>query len=162
VQLSRLDDDSGTGSSSSDEVADEASTDEPDEAASASSTDNACQVLDQWLSNARERIRLASEMSLEDATLEDLDSLAEHAVAYVELAEDQLADVAPPEADAAGKALVATLQAYSGAIEQILGANEPGKDMTLELVEGMNTFNAAGSRIREIEEELVRIAERCD
>jgi len=78
------------------------------------------------------------------------------------LAEAQLADQAPPEAESAGKALVATLQAYSEAIEQILGANDPGKDVTIELVEGMNTFNDAGSRIREIEEELVRIAEECN
>jgi hypothetical protein len=56
-------------------------------------------------------------MSLEDATLEDLDSLAEHVDEYAAMAEAQLADQAPPEAEAAAKALAATLQAYSDAID---------------------------------------------
>ena len=109
----------------------------------------------------RERIGRAGEMSLEDATLEDLESLAEHVDEYAALAEAQLADQAPPEADAVGKALVATFQAYSDSIDQILGANDPGKDVALELTEGMNTFNDAGSRLHEIEEELARIAGEC-
>ena len=100
-------------------------------------------------------------MSLEDATLEDLDSLAQHVDEYAAMAEAQLADLAPPEAEAAGKALAATLQAYSDAVDQILGANDPGKDVALELTEGMNTFNDAGSRLNDIEAELGRIAEEC-
>ena len=124
--------------------------------------DGACADLEQWLAGARERIRLASEISLEDATLEDLDSPAEHAAEYAALADVQLADQAPPEVDAAGKALISTLRAYNAAIEQILGANDPGKDVTLELTSGMNTFNDAGSRLREIEDELIRIAEECE
>jgi ABC-type transporter Mla subunit MlaD len=100
-------------------------------------------------------------MSLEDATLEDLESLAEHVDEYAAIAEAQLADQAPPEAEAAAKVLVATLQAYSDSIDQILGANEPGKDVALELAEGMNTFNDAGSRLNEIEAELDRIAAEC-
>ena len=110
---------------------------------------------------ARERIQRASEMSLEDATLEDLDSLAEHVDEYAAMAEAQLADQAPPEAEAAAKALAATLQAYSDSIDQILSANDPGKDVALELTEGMNTFNDAGSRINDIEAELNTIAEEC-
>ena len=138
------------------------SSDESTDAASVSAVDGACADLEQWLVGARERIRLASEMSLDDATLEDLDSLADHAAEYAALAEDQLADQAPSGADAAGKALVSTLRAYSDSIEQILGANDPGKDVTLELTSGMNTFNEAGSRLREIEEELTHIAEECE
>jgi hypothetical protein len=121
----------------------------------------ACADLEPWLVNARERIQRASEMSLEDATLEDLDSLAEHVDEYAAMAEAQLADQAPPEAEAAAKALVATLRAYSDSIDQILGANEPDKDVALELTEGMNTFNEAGSRLNEIEAELDRIAAEC-
>jgi hypothetical protein len=128
----------------------------------AASTDaGACAGLEPWLASARERIQRASEMSLEDATLEDLESLAEHVDEYAAIAEAQLADQAPPEAEAAAKVLVATLQAYSDSIDQILGANEPGKDVALELTEGMNTFNDAGSRLNEIEAELDRIAAEC-
>ena len=127
----------------------------------ASTAAGACADLEQWLVGARERIQRASEMSLEDATLEDLESLAEHVDEYAAMAEAQLADQAPPEAEAAAKALVATLQAYSDAIDQILGANEPGKDVALELTEGMNTFNEAGSRLNDIEAELNRIAAEC-
>ncbi len=75
--------------------------------------------------------------------------------------EAQLADPPPPEAEAAGKALVATLRAYSDALGQILGAGGSSNDVALELSEGMNTFNEAGSRLREIEEELMRIASVC-
>ena len=138
------------------------SDDEPIEPASDVSVDGSCADLAEWLGNTRERIRLAVEMSLADATMEDLDVLAAHVTEYATLAEDQLANQPPPEAEAAGKALVSTLHAYSDALEQILGAGDPGKDVALELTEGMNTFNDAGSRLRDIEAELVRIAGECD
>ena len=77
------------------------------------------------------------------------------------MAEAQLADQAPPEAKAAAKSLAATFQAYSDAIDQILGANDPDKDVALELTEGMNTCNDAGSRLNDIEAELSRIAGEC-
>ena len=120
-----------------------------------------CADLELWLAEARERIERAGEMSLQDATLEDLDRLAEHVDEYAAMAEAQLASQAPPEAEAAGKALAATLQAYSDAVDQILGANDPGKDVAVELTEGMNTFNDAGSRLSDIEAELNRIAGEC-
>ena len=63
--------------------------------------------------------------------------------------------------DALAKALAATFQAYSDAVDQILGANDPGKDVTVELTEGMNTFNDAGSRLNDIEAELNTIAADC-
>jgi hypothetical protein len=142
-----------------------ATTDAPDDESegtpAASMATGACADLEQWLAGARERIQRAGEMSLEDATLEDLDSLAEHVDEYAELAEAQLAEQAPPEAEAAAKALAATLQAYSDSIDQILTANDPGKDVALEMVEGMNTFNDAGSRLNDIEAELNTIAEEC-
>jgi hypothetical protein len=84
--------------------------------------------------------------------------VAEHADEYAALAEAQLADQAPPEAETAGKALATTFRAYSDAINQILSANDPDKDAALELTEGMNTFNDAGSRLNQIEAELNRIA----
>ena len=100
-------------------------------------------------------------MSLADATLEDLDSLAAHVSEYAELAEAQLADPPPPEAEAVGKALVATLRAYSDALGQIVGAGDSSNDVAPELSEGMNTFHEAGARLLEIEEELTRIAQEC-
>lgn len=134
---------------------------EPDEDVSASVADDACADLEPWLASTRERIRRAGEMSVEDATLADLDSMAEHMSEYAALAEAQLAESTPPEAEAAGQALAATLNAYSGAIEQILGAADPGKDTVLELAGGMNTFNAAGARLQESEAELASIAGEC-
>jgi hypothetical protein len=139
----------------------DATVDESEGTPAASTATGACADLEQWLTGARERIQRAGEMSLEDATLEDLDNLAEHADEYAALAEAQLADQAPPEAEAAGKALATTLRAYSDAINQILSANDPDKDAALELTEGMNTFNDAGSRLNEIEAELNRIAAEC-
>jgi hypothetical protein len=142
-------------------IAEDSAGDESVATPAASVAAGACADLETWLADARERIQRASEMSLEDATLEDLDSLAEHVDEYAAMAEAQLADQAPPEAEAAAKALVATLQAYSDSIDQILGANESGKDVALELTEGMNTFNDAGSRLNEIEAELDGIAAEC-
>jgi hypothetical protein len=138
-----------------------AADDESEGSPAASTATGVCADLEPWLTGARERIQRAGEMSLEDATLEDLDSVAEHADEYAALAEAQLADQAPPEAEAAGKALATTLRAYSDAINQILSANDPDKDAALELTEGMNTFNDAGSRLNEIEAELTRIAAEC-
>ncbi len=100
-------------------------------------------------------------MSLDDATLVDLESLAAHVGKYAALAEEQLADQPPAEAEAAGKSLVSTLRAHSSALEQILGADNAGNDVSLELTEVMNTFNDAGSRLGEIEDELGQIAEEC-
>ena len=120
-----------------------------------------CAELERWLGEARARIQQAGAMSVEDATLSDLASAAEHVAAYRQLAADQLADQAPPEAEAASKALVASLSAYGDAMEQILGAADPGKDTVVELTSGMNTFNDAGARLQEIEQELSRIAAAC-
>jgi len=146
----------------SDEAGAEDSTDDGSASTPAASmAAGACTDLEPWLADARERIQRVGEMSLEDATLEDLDSLAEHVDEYAAMAEEQLADQAPPEAEAAAKALGATFQAYGDAIDQILGANDPDKDVALELTEAMNTFNDAGSRLNEIEAELDRIASEC-
>ena len=142
-------------------AATDATVDESEGTPAASTATGACADLEQWLTGARERIQRAGEMSLEDATLEDLDNLAEHADEYAALAEAQLADQAPPEAETAGKALATTFRAYSDAINQILSANDPDKDAALELTEGMNTFNDAGSRLNDIEAELNRIAAEC-
>ena len=129
--------------------------------ASTAAVNGSCAELERWLGDTRERIRLAAEMSLDDATLEDLDILAAHVGEYAALAEAQLADQPPEEAEAVGKALISTLRAYSGALEQILGADDPSNDVALEMTDAMNTFNDAGSRLGQIEEELVRIAEEC-
>ena len=157
LQLADLESGSDTGTAA---ILD-AAADESEGTPAASTATGACADLEQWLAGARERIQRAGEMSLEDATLEDLDSLAEHVDEYAAMAEAQLAEQAPPEAEAAAKALAATLQAYSDSIDQILTANDPGKDVALELTEGMNTFNDAGSRLNDIEAELNTIAEEC-
>ena len=147
------------GDEASDEGADETTAAPADETSALASGD--CAELERWVGEAQARIQQAGAMSVEDATLSDLASAAEHVAAYRQLAADQLADQAPPEADAAGKALVATLNAYGDAMEQILGAAEPGKDTVVELTSGMNTFNEAGTRLQQIEEELGRIAAAC-
>jgi hypothetical protein len=139
---------------------------EEDEAAAeetpaSAATDGDCAELEQWLAATRERIEQAAEMSVEDATLEDPDAMAEHVADYAALADAQLAEAVPAEAVAANKALAATFNAYSSSIQQILEADDPDKDTALELTEGMNTFNAAGERIRSIEDELARIAGEC-
>jgi hypothetical protein len=158
VQLAELGE--GAGAATAEPVAEEGDAGTPDEAA-ISSTDGACADLDAWLVATRGRIQQAAEMSLEDATLEDPDSMAEHVQAYAALADAQRAEAAPAEAAAVNKALAATFNAYSSSIQQILEADDPEKDTALELTEGMNTFNAAGERIRSIEDELARIAGEC-
>jgi len=131
-----------------------------DEGTSAAITD-ACVDVTQWLAKTRERITRAENLSVEDASLPSVESLTNHLTVYTDLAEAQLAEQAPPALAGIDKALAATLNAYAGAVEQIIEANEPGKDVALELVEGMNTFNDAGLRLREIETELETIAAEC-
>jgi hypothetical protein len=121
----------------------------------------ACVDFEQWLAATRARIELVAGMTLDDATLEDLEQLAAQAGAYAEMAEAQLAEAAPPEADAVNQALVETLRSHGAAIERILGATEPGKDTLLELTEGVNAFTEAGQRLHEIEDELAEIAAAC-
>jgi hypothetical protein len=129
--------------------------------ASATTATDACADLAPWLATARARIAQAEAMSAEDATLTDLEALAAHAAAYRSLAEAQIAETAPPEAAAVGKALAATLNAHGAAIEQVLGATEPGKDTMLELTEATNSFTEAGARLQQIVEELNRIEANC-
>jgi hypothetical protein len=128
---------------------------------SATTSEDPCLALEQWLSATRERIQTARQMSAEDATLANETSLAEHVIAYGQLADEQRATAAPADAAAVNAALAATFNGYSGALERILGADGPGKDETLELSEGMNTFNDAGQRLQEIENELARLAGAC-
>src|SRR5215212_3933539 len=108
LQLASLESGSDTGPAE----AEDNSSDEPAATPAASAATGACSDLEQWLTNARERISRAGELSLQDATLEDLDSLADHVDEYAAMADAQLGDQAPPEAEAAAKALAATLQAY--------------------------------------------------
>ncbi len=131
-----------------------------DEETSAAVSD-ACVDVTQWLVATRERIARAGSMSVEDASLGSIEGLAKHLPIYAELADSQLSEQAPAALAAVDKALAATLNAYADAVEQIIGANEPGKDTALELVEGMNTFNDAGIRLRQIEAELQTIASEC-
>ena len=118
-------------------------------------------ALEAWLAATRARIARAGEMSVEDATLDDPEILADHAAEYAALANAQIAEPVPETAVAVNKALAATLNAYSSAVQQILDADEPGKDTALEVTEGMNTFNAAGARIGAIEAEMANLAAAC-
>jgi len=158
-QLLQLADLQGEMPSGVDEAVTEGDATPSEESASATAGD-ACAELAQWLAETRERIQRAAEMSVEDATLEDLDSLADHAAEYAALAEAQLAEAVPADAVAANKALAATFNAYSGAIQKILEA-ESSDDPALKLTEAMNTFNGAGQRIHAIEGELTRVASNC-
>jgi hypothetical protein len=72
-----------------------------------------------------------------------------------------LAEKIPEGAEAVNAALAATFNGYSGALDQILGAHDAGKDTVQEMTEGMNIFNAAGQRIHDIEDELGRLAGEC-
>ena len=132
-----------------------------EEAPATTTASSECDALGQWLSTTRDRIHRAAAMSVEDATLSDPASLAAHADEYASLANEQLAETPPPAAAAANKALAATFNAYSASLQQILSADEPGKDTTLEVTEGMNTFNAAGGRIQSVQDELAKIAADC-
>jgi hypothetical protein len=127
----------------------------------ASAATGACADLERWLTASQGRIAQAATMSREDAQLTDPASLATHAAAYKTLAQAQLADTPPAGAEAASKALVATFNAYGAAIDQILGATDPGKDTALELANGMNTFNDAGARLQQIEQELTQLGATC-
>jgi hypothetical protein len=150
--------DSGTSESAAAPVATPTTT----EGDSASVTaEGPCAEFERWLEATLARIAQAGEMSVADARLDDEESLREHVAAYAELAEAQLAEDIPAGAEAVNTALAATFNGYSGAIDQILGANDPDKDTVQEMTEGMNTFNAAGQRIHDIEDELGRLAAEC-
>ncbi len=131
-----------------------------DEETSAAIT-GACVDVAQWLESSRQRIAQAGTFSVEDATLTDLETLAAQVSEYAALADAQLAEQAPATVEAVDKALAATLNAYAGAMEQMVGASEPGKNTIVELTEGVNTFNDAGARLQEIEAELATIASEC-
>lgn len=143
------------------EVAAEGAEEMKPETAAAEVAVDPCAALETWLVATRVRIARAGEMSVEDATLADLEALEGHAAEFAALASEQLAEATPDAALAVNKALAATLNAYGGALRQILDAEEPGKDTDAEVTEGMNTFNAAGARIRAIEVELAALAQEC-
>lgn len=121
----------------------------------------ACVDVARWLETAQGRIARVGALDLEDVTLEDLARLAEHLPLYAELAEDQLAEQAPPAVEAVDQALAATFRSHADAVEQIMGAGEPGKDPIQELTEGITTLAEAGERLQEIDAELTRIADDC-
>jgi hypothetical protein len=159
VQLADLR--AGEGEAATEPSTEEIATPIAEESAS-TATGVACAELEVWLAATRDRIARAAEMSVEDAELEDPESLAAHVAEYADLAEAQRTTDVPANAEAVNKALVATLNAYGASIQQILDANDSGEDATLELTEAMNTFNAAGGRLQSIEGELARLAGECD
>jgi hypothetical protein len=100
-------------------------------------------------------------MSRDVATLDDLAQLEAYAAEYAELADAQRAETVPSGAEAINRALVATLGAYADSLNQILTADEPGKDPAIELVEAVNTFNAAGERMGQIQAQLAKFSAEC-
>jgi hypothetical protein len=133
----------------------------PEAETAGTTAEGSCADFERWLATTLERIARAGEMSVADAKLDDEDSLKEHVAEYAALAEAQLAEKIPEGAEAVNAALAATFNGYSGALDQILGAHDAGKDTVQEMTEGMNIFNAAGQRIHDIEDELGRLAGEC-
>jgi hypothetical protein len=130
-------------------------------AASAVAVGGDCAGIEAWLEATVTRVERASAMSRADAQLDDPQALADHAAEYADLARAQQGETVPPAAAVVNRALVATLNAYAGALKQILAADEPGKDPALELAEAANTFNDAGTRLGQIQTKLTSLAAEC-
>jgi hypothetical protein len=160
LQLAALGDEAGTGAAAP-AAAPAASPEAAIAAPAEAVVDEPCVALATWMEATRGRIEETGAMSVEDAALEDLEALRGHGGRYGALAGEQAAAAVPADAAAVNQALVATLRAYESAIEQILTADDPGKETALELTEGVNTFNAAGERLHEIEAEIARLAGGC-
>jgi len=123
---------------------------------------NACANFEQWLSETRDRIQRARTLSAEAETLTDLDILTEHALAFEQLASDQAASAFPEEARPVNKALVATFRAYGDAIDQFVASDGAGTGSSFANSEAISTFDAANSRLTEIEQRLGLIASECE
>ncbi len=127
----------------------------PDAAATATGdavASDPCTALADWSGLAQERIDRARELSATDLATLDPDGLAALALEYSDLADAQSIEAIPPDAEAANKALVATLRAYSSAITGSTEAIAADTDATLA---------RAGERLDSIETELARIAADC-
>ncbi|HEU5434327.1 MAG TPA: hypothetical protein VFU81_21825 [Thermomicrobiales bacterium] len=114
-----------------------------------------------WLAATRGRIRQAGAMSIDDATLSDPASLAAHQHAYADLAMRQNEENVPPAAQPVNHALVATLQAYSQSVQRLAAAAASSIDRDVDIIDAVNTFNAAGERLTAIERQLPVVAGNC-
>lgn len=122
---------------------------------------DACVDVARWLETARGRIDQVQGIALEDVTLEDLATLIELAPRYAEMAEAQLGEEAPEAVAAVDTALAAALREHAAAVEQILGAADPGKDPVQEVTQALQALDDAGARMQQIETELASIASEC-
>ncbi len=130
-------------------------------AAAPSASADPCHDIAVWLAATRGRIQQASAMSIDDATLSDSAALRTHQQAYADLADAQAKESAPTAAQAVNHALIATLQAYSQAVQGLAAATAPGADPNADMTDPINTFNAAGDRLSAIERQLSTVAGGC-
>lgn len=115
-------------------------------------TGDPCIALADWSELTQERIDRARELSATDLATLDPEGLESLGLEYAELAESQVGEAAPPDAEAANKALVATLRAYASAIAGTTEASAADTEATLA---------RAGERLDSIETELARLAADC-
>ena len=120
-----------------------------------------CQGVEAWLTATLERLDRATQMSLEDATFEDPESLQPHQAEYAGLAAAQGADPVPPAAQPIHDLTVSALEAYAAALALIVDADPESEDITLVLVEAVNTFNGAGASIEDARAQIAQLATTC-
>ena len=120
-----------------------------------------CQGVEAWLTATVERLDRATEMSLEDAALDDPQGLEPHRAEYAELALAQAADPVPAAAQPINDLIVSALDAYATALGMFATADPESEDIALVLVEAMNTFNGAGTSIGDARAQLAQLATTC-
>lgn len=131
-----------------------------DDDATAALTES-CVDVEQWLATAQERIDVIQGIDLENMTLEDVAMLAEEAPRYAEFAQMQLEEEAPEALDAVNAALTATFGEYAAVVDQLMGATAPGNDPIQEIAEALQSLDAAGLRLQQVEAEAAKIASEC-
>lgn len=120
-----------------------------------------CEGVEAWLSATVERLDRATEMSLEDAALDDPQGLEPHRAEYADLAVAQAADPVPAVAQPINDVIVSAFDGYATALAMIATADPESEDITLVLVEAVNTFNGAGASIGDARTQIAELATAC-
>jgi hypothetical protein len=100
-------------------------------------------------------------MSLEDAALDDPQGLEPHRAEYADLAAAQAADPVPAMAQPINDLITGAFEAYAAALGMIATADPESEDITLVLVEAVNTFNGAGASIGDARGQIAELATAC-
>jgi hypothetical protein len=120
-----------------------------------------CEGVEAWLTATLARLDRATEMSLEDAALDDPQGLEPHRAEYAELAVAQAADPVPATAQPINDLIVSALDAYATALGMIATADPESEDIALVIVEAVNTFNGAGTSIGDARTQITQLATTC-